>query len=374
MLLIAGLVIVAKPVRAAETIKQTYLDQPTITKGYTVVTPDANLRVGVVSGVVSEPVTVTVKRLLPNEITVPEGYALVSGIYEYDFIGQSSPLILAKPYQLALKFTSDNYREKSLYYWNTPTSNWVKLPGQVKWALSEARGISPLPYSKVAVFEAVPVAHEPLRLAVDPAKETTAAFADTSARAVLPAGATSGPATLEVKDGGMPAHAVGLRLVSALYIFDVTGTNQIKLGQPMALTLKYDSDSVYRRAVYYWDRNASSWRGLPSMVDYDAKTVTARTVLKYATIGVFETDELAIQEGVASYYASKKYTNAAANNVFPYDAKLKVTNLANMKSTVVTVKSKGPFVPGRVIDLVKTAFAEIANHREGVIRVRVEKL
>lgn len=369
-----GLAWLGKPVQAAEIVQQIYLDQPTITKGYTVSTPDANLRVGVISGVVSEAVTVTIKSLTPEEITVPDGYVLVSGIYEYDFIGQTNPLILSKPYQLALKYSSDNHRTKSIYYWNKPTGTWVKLPSQLKSDIGEMRGVSPLPYSKIAIFEAAPSVQTPLIIAVDPANDVTAAFDDGSASARLPKGATDGPAIMTLKGGEPPSAQTDFKLISPLYIFDVTGLSQNKLNQPITLTIKYDSDSVYRRNLYYWDRNAASWRIIPSVVDYSVETVTARTVLKYALVGVFETNEPVIQEGIASYYASRKYTNAAANNMFPYDTKLKVTNLANMKSTVVTVKSTGPFVPGRVIDLVKTAFTEIADHHEGVIRVRVEKI
>jgi len=363
-----------KPVSAAEVVEQVYLDKPTITKGYTVVTPDTNLRVGVVAGVVTEPITVTIKSLTPEEIALPAGLVLVSGVYEYDFIGQTNPLLLSKPYQLALKYTSDNFREKSIYYWNKPTGTWVKLPSQVKSDIGEIRGISPLPYSKIAVFETAINAHVPLIMAVDPINDVTAAFDDGSASARLPKGATDGPATLTLKNGEMPSIMSGLTSTSPLFIFDVTDTKQAKLNQPITLTIKYDSNSIYRRNIYYWDRTVSKWILLPSTVDYDRMTITARTVLKYALVGVFETNEPAVQEGLASWYIHRKYPNGAANNVFGYDAKLRVTNLDNQKSTVVTVKSSGPFVPSRVIDLVKTAFSEIANTRQGVIRVRVEKI
>lgn len=62
----------------------------------------------------------------------------------------------------------------------------------------------------------------------------------------------------------------------------------------------------------------------------------------------------------------------------PFNRKLKVTNLENGKSVVVRVNDRGPhkrFVRrGRVIDLTKTAFKEIAGSEKGLIKVQVEFL
>ncbi|MFA6197768.1 MAG: septal ring lytic transglycosylase RlpA family protein [Patescibacteria group bacterium] len=373
--MVIGISVIIRPVQAAEIVQQVYLDQPTITKGYTVVTPDTNLRVGIVSGVVMEPVTVTVKSITQEEIVPPEGFTLVSHVYEYDLIGQTNPLILSKPYRLAMKYTSDNRREKSLYYWNKLTAAWVKLPSQTNWEANEVRAASPLPYSLIAVFEAQASVRQPLILSVSSTSDVTAAFDDGSAKAVLPKGAVVNTAVLTLKDSDVSPIQNGLRLVSPSYIFDITGTTQTKLNQLLTLTIKYDTDTIYRRNIYYWDRNANSWRLLPSTVDYDAHTVTARTTLKYALVGVLETDEPVVQEGKATWYPSKKYPHGAASNVFPYNTRLKVTNLDNNKSTVVTVKSTGAFKLPCVIDLVKTAFSEVANTGQGIIhRVRVEKI
>lgn len=88
----------------------------------------------------------------------------------------------------------------------------------------------------------------------------------------------------------------------------------------------------------------------------------------------------------ASYYADKfngrktasgelfnnqKYT--AAHRTLPFGTKVRVTNEANGKSTIVKINDRGPFTKGRHIDLSKSAFREIARHHGyGSMKVTIE--
>ena len=45
----------------------------------------------------------------------------------------------------------------------------------------------------------------------------------------------------------------------------------------------------------------------------------------------------------------------AAHKTLPFGSKVKVTNLRNNKSAIVTINDRGPFTKGRVIDLSKKA-------------------
>lgn len=78
-------------------------------------------------------------------------------------------------------------------------------------------------------------------------------------------------------------------------------------------------------------------------------------------------------EGGASWYAWTG-TMAAANPWLPKGSYVKVTNLENGKSVIVVINDRGPFVPGRIIDLDKVAFQKIASIGAGVIRVRMEEI
>lgn len=77
--------------------------------------------------------------------------------------------------------------------------------------------------------------------------------------------------------------------------------------------------------------------------------------------------------GAASWYAWTG-TFAAANPWLPKGSYVKVTNLDNGKSVIVVINDRGPFVPGRIIDLDKVAFAQIASIGAGVINVKMEEI
>ena len=64
----------------------------------------------------------------------------------------------------------------------------------------------------------------------------------------------------------------------------------------------------------------------------------------------------------------------AAHRTLPFDTKVRVTNLANGKSTIVRITDRGPFVEGRIIDLSMAAAREIDSLGPGVVPVRIEVL
>lgn len=77
------------------------------------------------------------------------------------------------------------------------------------------------------------------------------------------------------------------------------------------------------------------------------------------------------EEGGASYhdYADP---STCAHKSLPKGTRLTVTNLANQRSTTCVVNDRGPYVAGRILDLSKPAFSEIASLSDGVIKVRIE--
>jgi rare lipoprotein A len=92
-----------------------------------------------------------------------------------------------------------------------------------------------------------------------------------------------------------------------------------------------------------------------------------------------------IQTGKASYYADKfegqptasgeKYKASkltAAHKTLPFGTKVKVTNLANNESVVVTINDRGPFVEGRIIDVSKLAAERISFFNQGTAEVKLE--
>ncbi|GAB3370865.1 septal ring lytic transglycosylase RlpA family protein [Spongiibacter taiwanensis] len=95
----------------------------------------------------------------------------------------------------------------------------------------------------------------------------------------------------------------------------------------------------------------------------------------------------ALERGTASFYAQKYHGRqtasgevfdqqamTASHRTLQFGSKVRVTNLNNGRSVVVRINDRGPFVRGRIIDLSKAAFAEIADLRLGLVPVSVEVL
>jgi rare lipoprotein A len=94
-----------------------------------------------------------------------------------------------------------------------------------------------------------------------------------------------------------------------------------------------------------------------------------------------------IGQGEASYYGRELQGNrtasgqrfdcegfTAAHRTLPLGTKLRVTNLANGRSVIVTVNDRGPFVRSRLIDVSLGAAREIHMVGSGHAQVKLEVL
>ena len=93
------------------------------------------------------------------------------------------------------------------------------------------------------------------------------------------------------------------------------------------------------------------------------------------------------QVGIASYYASKHHGRrtasgerfdmqelTAAHRTLPFGTRVRVTNLANGRRTVVRINDRGPFRKGRIIDVSYAAARELQMRARGTTRVRLQVL
>lgn len=64
----------------------------------------------------------------------------------------------------------------------------------------------------------------------------------------------------------------------------------------------------------------------------------------------------------------------AAHRSYPFGTVVRVTNLANDRHVTLRINDRGPFVPGRIIDVSKRAANELGFVRAGLAEVRVEVL
>ncbi|MGD1879456.1 MAG: septal ring lytic transglycosylase RlpA family protein [Kiloniellaceae bacterium] len=71
-------------------------------------------------------------------------------------------------------------------------------------------------------------------------------------------------------------------------------------------------------------------------------------------------------------YDMTAYT--AAHQNLPFGSRVRVTNLDNGRSVVVTINDRGPFVKSRVIDLSRAAARHLGIIGDGVAEVRLDVL
>jgi rare lipoprotein A len=86
--------------------------------------------------------------------------------------------------------------------------------------------------------------------------------------------------------------------------------------------------------------------------------------------------------GVASFYTEDEWTASgerfntramtAAHPSLPFGTKLRVTNVTNGRSVVVRINDRGPFVPGRVVDLSESAAESLGMVERGIVKVKLD--
>ncbi len=162
-----------------------------------------------------------------------------------------------------------------------------------------------------------------------------------------------------------------LKLLSTLCLIDAHEKISYDTTQGMQLTLPNLSLTKHI-SFFYWDGNQKKWFTLPSIKE-DETTLSVLYYQPHGIIGVFHNLRES-REGVASWYKHSKTPQGAATNYFPLGTKLKVTNLENNKSIIVTITSTWTQKnPKRVIDIEKTGFKKLGLVSQGLIRVRLEK-
>lgn len=86
--------------------------------------------------------------------------------------------------------------------------------------------------------------------------------------------------------------------------------------------------------------------------------------------------------GIASYYWQDQMTAngerfdkramTAAHPTLPFGTKVKVTDQSSGRAVVVRINDRGPFKPGRVIDLSEAAAQQLGMTGRGLTPVKIE--
>ena len=99
-----------------------------------------------------------------------------------------------------------------------------------------------------------------------------------------------------------------------------------------------------------------------------------------ATVSPMATTDASV--GIASFYKLNSKTASgerlkageltAAHRTLPFGTRLRVTNLTTGQSVTVRVNDRGPFIPGRVVDVSRSAAQELGMIDRGITKVKLE--
>ena len=93
---------------------------------------------------------------------------------------------------------------------------------------------------------------------------------------------------------------------------------------------------------------------------------------------------LGTSDGIASFYWQEQMTSngerfnrralTAAHRSLPFGTRVRVTHVASRRQVVVRINDRGPFKPGRIIDLSEAAADHLGIRGAGLARVQLEVL
>jgi rare lipoprotein A (peptidoglycan hydrolase) len=216
-----------------------------------------------------------------------------------------------------------------------------------------------------------------IKILVEGDEKAISAFVSTSEEIIAEAGIA-----LDEDDIVVPARGVtvsdGMKIViTRVEIREETKETKI----PFVMNSEEDSELSWRKKIVK-QKGENGTKTTTYRVSYhngkevNRKTlsveVTKEPVAEIVTQGTYVKTGKA-HRGAASWYAWTG-TMAAANPWLPKGSYVKVTNMDNGKSVIVVINDRGPFVPGRIIDLDKVAFEKIASIGAGVINVKMEEI
>ncbi len=177
-----------------------------------------------------------------------------------------------------------------------------------------------------------------------------------------------------------------VKLTEALsMLFRTHRVNVPDVGENTPLPLDVPHDAWYAKHISYAVNNYLLTLSVTNKV-FAGKELT-RGELATLIYRFLQTQREDMQFGKASWYRDnasviriperQEYHDqrlTAAHRNFPFGSVARVTNTRNGKYVDVVINDRGPFVPGRVVDLSKTAFSALEDPGSGIVSVQVKML
>ena len=165
--------------------------------------------------------------------------------------------------------------------------------------------------------------------------------------------------------------AAGVRSVIQLFAVALGAASLAACAQSSVVTQKSELTAASRRASLEHNRTTS-------VVPHVA--VTKKHSPFASEKNAAETQ--VASHGVASFYTEGTQTASgerfdtheltAAHRTLPFGTRLRVTNVATGRSVTVRVNDRGPFVPGRVIDVSYSAAETLGMVGRGIAKVKLD--
>jgi peptidoglycan lytic transglycosylase len=170
---------------------------------------------------------------------------------------------------------------------------------------------------------------------------------------------------------GSPA---GFRKAVQLFAVALTSATLAACAQSSAVTSKSELLSAGRQASLEDKRNSSL-------------VSTKRVAVMTKNRAPLSADKHAAESKVSSYGLASFYSEGtrtasgeqfnpnaltAAHPNLPFGTKLRVTDVATGRSVIVRVNDRGPFVPGRVVDVSYSAAASLGIIGRGTAKVKLD--
>ena len=192
----------------------------------------------------------------------------------------------------------------------------------------------------------------------------------------------------------LPSSPVGFRLVGGSVMFSVSCERSLyggrKAAQLFVVGLTAATLAACAQSSVVTNRSASlaSSRQVPLGPNRtDLFVANKRTQVAAKRHTPFATNKHASRapnalHGLASFYVEGSETASgekldghkltAAHRTLPFGTRVRVTNLTNGRSVTVRINDRGPFVPGRVVDVSYIAAETLGITDKGIAKVKLD--
>ena len=168
--------------------------------------------------------------------------------------------------------------------------------------------------------------------------------------------------------------------VSAAGVRNIVRSLVIALGAA-SLAACAQSNAVRNSEVAGPSRHASLSHDRTASFFTNRRVASARKHTPFARHNNATSTQIASQ-GVASFYTEGQQTASgekfntndltAAHPTLPFGTRLRVTNIATGRSVTVRVNDRGPYVPGRVVDVSHSAANALGMVESGIAKVKLD--